>query len=206
MPQCMYISKKGQNNPTVSFLIPRNLHWLQTHGKKNGYLFTYLYDIIGEGKGNPLEHCCLEDSKDRGDWQAPVHGVAELSTVEWLIPWHYKGSQVALMVSNAPANAGDIRGEGLIPPPGGGHGNPLQYSCLGNPGGLQSTESKKVGHYWSHLAGTCDVTNKQSRKCMYTYNTQEIQKMLSIKLEIFLEMLIPGEIQMPCSLKSSKNL
>ena len=55
------------------------------------------------------------------------------------------------MVNNPPANAGDIRGEGLIPglgrTPGGGHGNPLQYSCLGNPGGLQSIESKKVRRY-----------------------------------------------------------
>ena len=34
------------------------------------------------------------------------------------------------------ANAGDIRDTGLIPglgrSPGGGHGNPLWYSCLGN--------------------------------------------------------------------------
>ena len=38
------------------------------------------------------------------------------------------------MVKNLPANAGD---EGLIPgserSPGGGNGNPLQYSCLENP-------------------------------------------------------------------------
>ena len=41
------------------------------------------------------------------------------------------------MVKNPPANAGDIREPGLIPgsgrSPGGGHGNPLQYSCLENP-------------------------------------------------------------------------
>ena len=41
------------------------------------------------------------------------------------------------MVKNPPAIAGDIRDAGLIPgtgrSPGGGHGNPLQYSCLGNP-------------------------------------------------------------------------
>ena len=41
------------------------------------------------------------------------------------------------MVKNLPANARDIRGAGLIPgwgrAPGGGHGNPLQYSCLENP-------------------------------------------------------------------------
>ena len=38
---------------------------------------------------------------------------------------------------NLPANGGDIRDEGLIPRlgkfPRGGHGNPVQYSCLENP-------------------------------------------------------------------------
>ena len=47
------------------------------------------------------------------------------------------------------ANAGDIRDAGSIPglrrSPGGGHGNPLQYSRMENPwtqepGGLRSTE------------------------------------------------------------------
>ena len=46
-------------------------------------------------------------------------------------------SQVVLMVKIPPANAGDIRDVGLIPgsgrSPGGGHGKPLQYSCLENP-------------------------------------------------------------------------
>ena len=44
------------------------------------------------------------------------------------------GFQVALVVKNPPANAGDIRDMGLIPglgsSPGEGHDNPLQYSCL----------------------------------------------------------------------------
>ena len=48
-----------------------------------------------------------------------------------------QASQVALVVKNPPANAGDIRDAGSIPgsgrSPGGGHGNPLQYSCLANP-------------------------------------------------------------------------
>ena len=46
-------------------------------------------------------------------------------------------SQVALVVKNLPANAGDIKDTGSIPgwgkSPGGGHGNPPQYSCLENP-------------------------------------------------------------------------
>ena len=45
--------------------------------------------------------------------------------------------QVVLMVKNPPAKTGDIRDGGLIPglgiTPGGGNGNPLQYSCLETP-------------------------------------------------------------------------
>ena len=38
------------------------------------------------------------------------------------------------MVKNPPANAGDTGSiPGLGRSPGGGHGNPLQYSCLENP-------------------------------------------------------------------------
>ena len=53
-----------------------------------------------------------------------------------------------------PASAGDARNS-LIPGwgrfPGGGHGNPLQYSCLENPVDrgacrLQSIGSQRVGH------------------------------------------------------------
>ena len=34
----------------------------------------------GEGNGNPLRYSCLENSMDRGAWQATVHGVAESQT------------------------------------------------------------------------------------------------------------------------------
>jgi len=41
------------------------------------------------------------------------------------------------MIKSPPAKAGDARGVGLIPgsgrSPGGGHSNPLQYSCLEDP-------------------------------------------------------------------------
>ena len=46
-------------------------------------------------------------------------------------------SQVLLVVKNLPANTGDLRDVGLFHElgrsPGGGHGNPLQCSCLGIP-------------------------------------------------------------------------
>ena len=46
-------------------------------------------------------------------------------------------SQVVPVIQNLPANAGHKRDAGSIPglgkSPEGGHGNPLQYSCLENP-------------------------------------------------------------------------
>ena len=45
-------------------------------------------------------------------------------------------SQVALVVKNPPASAGDAKDVGSFPwwgrSPGGGNGSPLQYSCLEN--------------------------------------------------------------------------
>ena len=64
-------------------------------------------------------------------------------------------SQVAQWLKNPPGNAGDIGDRGSITESGrspeGGHGNPLQYSCLENPmeeetGGLQSMKSQRVIH------------------------------------------------------------
>ena len=58
-------------------------------------------------------------------------------------------SQVALVVKNPPANAEDIRDAGSIPvlgrSPGGGQGNPLQYSCLENP--------MARGAWWAAVCG-----------------------------------------------------
>ena len=34
----------------------------------------------GERHGNPLQYLCLENSMDRGAWQATVHGVAKIQT------------------------------------------------------------------------------------------------------------------------------
>ena len=67
------------------------------------------------------------------------------------------------MVKNPPANAGDIRDTGLNPGygrfPGGGHGNPLQFSCLENP--------MDGGAWWATVHG---VTKSQTRlKRLYTH-------------------------------------
>ena len=59
------------------------------------------------------------------------------------------------MVKKLPANSGDARQMGLIPglgrSPLEGTGNPLQYSCLGNP--------MDGGAWWATVHG---VTNSQT--------------------------------------------
>ena len=66
-----------------------------------------------------------------------------------IIIYNNKISQVALVVKNPPADAGDTADPGLIPgsvrSPGVGNSNPLQYSCLGN--------SMDRGSWWATVHG-----------------------------------------------------
>ena len=74
-------------------------------------------------------------------------------------------SQVAPVVKNPPANAGDIRGMGLIPglgrSPGVRNGTPLQYSCLENSmgRGARWAIAYGVAKNWTQLSTYLDVTN-----------------------------------------------
>ena len=66
-------------------------------------------------------------------------------------------SQVVLAVKNLPVNAGDQRDVGSIPglgrSPGGGHDNPLQYSCLENVMDRRAwwTRVYRVAKSWTQL-------------------------------------------------------
>ena len=66
-----------------------------------------------------------------------------------IIIYNNKTSQVALVVKNLPADAGDTADPGLTPgsvrSPGVGNSNPLQYSCLGN--------SMDRGSWWATIHG-----------------------------------------------------
>ena len=58
----------------------------------------------------------------------------EKKSTLWIVLW---ASQMALVVKNLPTIEGDMRDAGSIcgsgRSRGGGHGHPLQYSCLENP-------------------------------------------------------------------------
>ena len=65
---------------------------------------------------------------------------------------------IALVVKNPPANAGDERDvssiTGLARSPEGGHSNPLQCSCLGNPMDRGSWQAAVhgVAQTWNHYS------------------------------------------------------
>ena len=77
--------------------------------------------------------------------------------------WGFLGGSV---VKNLPANAGDSRDVGSILglgiSPGGGRGNPLQYSCLGNP--------LDRGAWWAVVDGG---TKSQTRLSMHKHACKE---------------------------------
>ena len=79
--------------------------------------------------------------------------------------------QVALEVKKPPAYAGDSRDTNSIPgsgrSPGGGHGNPLQYSCLENPM-ARGAAVPSVTQSWTPLKwlDTHILRRRRTRICM----------------------------------------
>ena len=86
-------------------------------------------------------------------------------------------SQVMLVVKNPPANAGDVRDSGSIPGweriLGGGHGNPLQYSCLENPTDRRDWWATvyKVAKSWTRL-------RRLSVHALLNTNIEQVSKQL----------------------------
>ena len=82
------------------------------------------------------------------------------------------------MVKSPPANAGDTRDPGSVPglgrSPGGGHGNPLQYSCLENLHGQRSL----VGYSsWGHKES--DTTEQPSTQVGFSFADEVLPLIIS---------------------------
>ena len=88
----------------------------------------------GEGNGTPLQYSCLKNSMGRGAWWAAVRGVAksqtQLSGFTFTFHFHALEKEMAT------------------------HSSILAWriSGTGEPGGLPSMRSHRVGHDWSDLA------------------------------------------------------
>ena len=89
-----------------------------------------------EGNGTPLQYSCLENPMDGGAWWAAVHGVAKSQT--WLSDFTFTFHFHALekeMATHSSVLAWRIPG-------------------TGEPGGLPSMGSYRVGHDWSNSSSS----------------------------------------------------
>ena len=88
-----------------------------------------------EGNGTPLQYSCLETPMDGGAWRAAVHGITKSQTRlnDFTFTFHFPALEKE-METHSSVLAWRIPG-------------------MGEPGGLPSMESHRVGHDWSNLAG-----------------------------------------------------
>jgi len=103
-------------------------------------LFPCSQPSLGEGNGTRLQYSCLENPMDGGAWKAAVHGVAEDRT--WLSDFTFTFHFHALekeMATHSSVLAWRIPG-------------------MGEPGGLLSMGSHRVGHDWSDLAAAAAIS------------------------------------------------
>ena len=102
-------------------------------------IILYLLFINGEGNGTPIQYSCLENPMDGGAWWAAVHEVAKSQTrlSDFTFTFHFHALEKE-MVTHSSVLAWRIPG-------------------TGEPGGLPSMGSHRVGHNWSDLAAAATV-------------------------------------------------
>ena len=90
--------------------------------------------VVGEGNGTPLQYSCLENPMDRGAWWAAVHGITKSRTrlSDFTFTFHCHALEKE-MATHSSVLAWRIPG-------------------TGDPSGLLSMGSHRVGHDWSDLA------------------------------------------------------
>ena len=99
----------------------------------------HLIPLFGEGDGTPLRHSCLENPMDGGAWWAVVHGVAksQMRLSDFTFTFHLHALEKE-MATHSSVLAWRIPG-------------------TGEPGGLPSLGSHRVGHDWSDLVAAAAI-------------------------------------------------
>ena len=121
----------------------------------------------------------------------------------WALSLCQGATQVALVVRNLPANAEDVRDLGSIPGPGrfpgGGHGKPLQYSCLENPmdrGTWQATVHRVTkSQTWVKQLNTHTQTLSRTRLLKHSLYLQHQNHMGSTYRWRFQDLILDLSIQ-----------
>jgi len=114
---------KGRRDP--------NIHWWMNRWTEGICAYVHVY---GEGDGTPLQYSCLENSLDGGAWWASVHVVSKSWTrlSDFTFTFHFHALEKEMAT----------------------HSSDLAWRIpgTGEPGGLPSMGSHRVGHDWSDLA------------------------------------------------------
>ena len=102
----------------------------------------------GEGNGTPLQYSCLENSMDGGAWWAAVHGVAKSRTRlgDFTFTFHFH-----VLEKEMATHSSDLA---------------WRIPGMGEPGGLPSMGSHRVGHDWSDLAAAAAAAPLST--CVYS--------------------------------------
>ena len=102
--------------------------------KEHRQYFIITINGVGEGNGTPLQYSCLENPMDQGPWWATVHGVAKSQTrlSDFTFTSHFYALEKE-MATHSSVLAWRIPG-------------------TGEPAGLPSMGSHRVGHDGSDLA------------------------------------------------------
>ena len=126
--------------------------YTQTH------IHLYNTNTYREGNGTPLQYSCLENTMDGGAWWAAVCGVTKSRT--WLSNFTSTFYFDALEEEMA------------------AHSSVLGWRMpgTGEPGGLPSLGSHRVGHNWSDLAAAAAAAAAAIHTdCMCKWNTKQLQ-------------------------------
>ena len=117
-----------------TLLIPPSLCFLHWPLPYLHNFYVPLTQVCREGSGTPLQCSCLESSMDGGAWWAAVHGVSGSWTrlSNFIFTFHFHALEKEMEI----------------------HSSVLAWRIpgTGEPGGLTSMGSHRVGHDWSDLA------------------------------------------------------
>jgi len=121
-----------------------------------------LWEFSGEGNGTPLQYSCLENPMGGGAWWAAVRGVAKSRTrlSDFTFTFHFHALEKE-MATHSSVLAWRIPG-------------------TGEPGGLPSMGSHRVGHDWSDLAAAAACSKNK-------INIFRFQKVQTANLRISLQ-------------------
>ena len=126
--------------------------------------------LSGEGNGTPLQYSCLENPMDGGAWKAAVYGVAEGQTQlsDFIFTFHFHALEKE-MATHSSVLAWRIPG-------------------TGEPCGLLSMGSHRVGHDWSDLAASVGLgISHHKNKTFEAVSWQMLTRLIVVMISQYIQ-------------------